>query len=474
MFSTPLPPPAAHPPARVRGFTLIELIGVLLIIGVLATVAVVVSSQLTDRAHQARAQADLRNLTTAVLAEVALTSPDVLDRELVTGVLETSFGAEVTDGLGATTQWELLTSGDVPEHPGQLAVAFDNGDNVVSDTAGTRVLFALAGAPGSVFMHAVTTAGASCAPAGVSGAVTPGAVLADVAAMGTCHGAPAGEPGDAEGEAPAVAPDAPLNVAVDTGSHPTYTVTWEAVALDAAHVVEVSDGTDTFKQTAPIGSSSVAFTGLTTGVTYDVAVTALRDELSSSPALGTFTTYLAPPTGVSVTDYNPVYWVGFTRGDLTASTEVVLHLGDSAAGPEVDRTYTPTGSYVTFEISNPGTTYTLVLTTFRGENHSAPVEYTFTTQAAPPGAPTNLTTGYWVEPFQIFWWDPVPGATEYLVTVTDSESNVKATSGRLTDPAWHLDTLTKGDSYTVSVVAFTADSPPSSPTTLTFVALTGS
>jgi prepilin-type N-terminal cleavage/methylation domain-containing protein len=147
--------PALHSRTR-RGFTLVELIVVILIVGILAAIGVVAYTGLTDRAHATAAQANLRQVTAATITAATGAGTDELARADVLAAMATSSNGEVTDGLEAAA-WALGRAGDSPARAGEFAVGFDHGDQVAVDDAGTRAALLAAAGDGSLLAQVFTS-----------------------------------------------------------------------------------------------------------------------------------------------------------------------------------------------------------------------------------------------------------------------------------------------------------------------------
>lgn len=180
---SPAPTPPAPPPTarHVRAFTLVELIVVILVIAVLAAIAVVAYTTLTNRAQESAANANLRQIASAVLSHHTLSQAPQLTRDEFLASLD-EMSVEVVDGLGAADVWTLYGKDHAPSIDDAYAVAFDAGTGTpVTDTAGTRAVvvthagdstyarFILYGAP--------DTEGLNGATGEVPAGTTPGDVL---------------------------------------------------------------------------------------------------------------------------------------------------------------------------------------------------------------------------------------------------------------------------------------------------------
>lgn len=319
-------------PRRPRGFTLIELIVVVLVIGVLAAVTVIGYQHFSSTAKARAAQANLRTVATSTLATTALNPGTALTRAVVTESLEAATGRAVVHGLGAA-QTELGFAEEWPDEA-QYSVAFDGPD---PDASGARAAL-LATGGGKTFAQIVSLSGpgqSGTVPAGTS----PKALLEDPTLLDR-------ESADQGGESsPATAPSDVVAQSVGDGQ---VEVTWS-----------VPPGAESFTVTATTASGETlachtdanlcVLTGAVPGAVYTIAVTASFADgqtatsepvtfqvtpaapqtpvLTVDDAAGTFTAEWVAPAG-EVDEYvvgvrtDAGSWVPTTVGDTTVSGEL--------------------------------------------------------------------------------------------------------------------------------------------------------
>lgn len=147
-----------------RGFTLIELIVVLLILGILAAIALFAWGYLTDSAHRAAAEANLKQISTSAIAAATLDGGTTLRQEDVDAALGDSAGT-----LGDST--------DSPTSVNPFAVGFDNDDHVVLDSSGVRAALLTAAGDGTLLAKVFTATATGPVVQAPPGS-TPASVLA--------------------------------------------------------------------------------------------------------------------------------------------------------------------------------------------------------------------------------------------------------------------------------------------------------
>ena len=177
--------PKRHECTRVRhrGFTLVELIVVVLVIGLLASIAVVSFRSVADRAQNVKATANLHELQTAVMADGVLKNASVLSRSLIIDALDAHFPGGVAPGTKASG-WGLLQVDDQSPDEATFAAGFDAGpgSKAVGDSGSRAAVVLHSGSGRSVALVMTLSSGAGAAPVSCTGqvasTVTPRLVLA--------------------------------------------------------------------------------------------------------------------------------------------------------------------------------------------------------------------------------------------------------------------------------------------------------
>jgi prepilin-type N-terminal cleavage/methylation domain-containing protein len=264
------PPRRARLPRR--GFTLVELVVVILIVGVLAAVGIVAHDQVTSRAHRAAAQANLHQVTTAVIAAATDQGTDVITREMVLEVMSASSNGAVVDGLHGDG-WVLGRADQSPALAGEFAVGFDHHDGQVTND-GVRAALVVATGDGDLLAQVFTTAGAGPVVPAEAG-VTPEIVLG-----GTPGGSTSPVLSDGSITVPVPPVPAPAGVTADPGDG-AVTVSWTPVPGATSYTVTATplEGGAPVVRMAP--APPVEVDGLVNGATYLVAVTATVDARAS-------------------------------------------------------------------------------------------------------------------------------------------------------------------------------------------------
>jgi prepilin-type N-terminal cleavage/methylation domain-containing protein len=264
------PPRRARLPRR--GFTLVELVVVILIVGILAAVGIVAHDQVTSRAHRAAAQANLHQVTTAVIAAATDQGTDVITREMVLEVMSASSNGAVVDGLQGDG-WVLGRADQSPALAGEFAVGFDHHDGQVTDT-GTRAALVVATGDGDLLAQVFTTAGAGPVVPAEAG-VTPEIVLG-----GTPGGSTSPVLSDGSITVPVPPVPAPAGVTADPGDG-AVTVSWTPVPGATSYTVTATPLEGGAPVTVTTTAPPVEVDGLVNGATYLVAVTATVDARAS-------------------------------------------------------------------------------------------------------------------------------------------------------------------------------------------------
>jgi prepilin-type N-terminal cleavage/methylation domain-containing protein len=264
------PPRRARLPRR--GFTLVELVVVILIVGILAAVGIVAHDQVTSRAHRAAARANLHQVTTAVIAAATDQGTDVITRQMVLEVMSASSNGAVVDGLHGDG-WVLGLKDQSPALAGEFAVGFDHHDGQVTDT-GVRGALVVATGDGDLLAQVFTTAGAGPVVPAEAG-VTPEIVLG-----GTPGGSTSPVLSDGSITVPVPPVPAPAGVTAEPGDG-AVTVSWTPVPGATSYTVTATplEGGAPVTVTTPAPPVEVA--GLVNGATYLVAVTATVDARAS-------------------------------------------------------------------------------------------------------------------------------------------------------------------------------------------------
>lgn len=286
---------SARTRTRARAFTLVELIVTLLVIAAIAAIAVVAYSQVTARAETAAAQANLRQLTTAVTAQAALDGAPTLSRELVIEALADS-SVTVVEGIEAAATWELFGPEYVPTSSTQFAVGFDTGaGSAVDRAAGTRLAVVTA-ASGRTYAQVIDLAAATQGqPVRVSTSATPLDVLG-----GTRPGNPSEPPTPAPTPTPEPTkdPTPALELPSGVGEVRTSGVTTTSATLSWAAADRATSYTVTNTVTGEqltVSQPTAAITGAA-GSSVQFRIVGVNASGEGAPATATVS-FLAPQVG---------------------------------------------------------------------------------------------------------------------------------------------------------------------------------
>lgn len=327
-----------------RGFTLIELIVVILVLGLLAAIAVVGYTSVTDRAQRAAAEVDLRNFESAVVVHATVTAAPTLTRRLVLDALNESIGATIDDGLAASSTWTIGGKDDVPTARGQYAVAFDPGNGSPSDAGGQVAVVTTS--TGTQLLARTIVWGSSVAPTLPTGVAipvpdgtTPGAVVSDPETY---------TPGGGSGVPQQPGMPAPTGVQVTPGPG-SVEVVWNPVPGAVVYTVTATPEGGGIPVTVESATSPVTINGLAYGQGYAVAVVARSATLSGSAGTPPLP-YYSPTSGwvhgdqiVHATMFDATNWWPLGTGDL--AYEIVSAPPRGAAGMVRFRV-APTGTLV--------------------------------------------------------------------------------------------------------------------------------
>lgn len=338
------------PSPKTKAFTLIEVIVVFLVLALLAAIAVVGYTHVTSRAEATAAAANLRQVTKASLAQVALNGESTLRRADVRAVMEAATGETVTLGIGAEA-WVLGLANQSPTAGGEFALGFDNEDHIISDETGARAALLTATDDGQLFAQVFTAAGAGpIVPA--EARVTPEIVLAAVAPG--ANAPTLSESGQVI--APPPVPKSPTGLSA-TWTGGTYTLTWAAGTADiTSYTVQRATSADGPWAGAPVWTGTgtgATDTPPTTSLTWCYRVTATNAAGPSAPSAPVCQDHTAPPATPA------------TPGVATGATTLTVSWSATASTPAA-----PVTEYRLMRQPHGGTTWTPASTITTGPETS--------------------------------------------------------------------------------------------------------
>lgn len=167
------PRPARAGTAALRGFTMVELIVALLIVGVLSAIAAVSFTAVTHESRAEVAQMELRTIGAEMLTRAALSSSDLTRTQALEAIAETT-GEVVVDGLSASGV--TVRGGATTPAEGEYALGFDNGGGQPGDARGRRAAL-LTTVEGTTYAFVVSRDTLQTAEFTAPAGGTPGAVL---------------------------------------------------------------------------------------------------------------------------------------------------------------------------------------------------------------------------------------------------------------------------------------------------------
>lgn len=112
--------------AQLRGFTLVELIVVILVLSIVAGVALVGYDRSVEKAHISAAKVDTRQWGVAALADLMLDGASTFTRAGFLAALDDS-DTHVVDGQDASGTWTLHGPDSTPAGVGDFSLVFDDG-----------------------------------------------------------------------------------------------------------------------------------------------------------------------------------------------------------------------------------------------------------------------------------------------------------------------------------------------------------
>jgi len=282
----------------------------------------------------------------------------------------------------------------------------------------------------------------------------------------------------------ATAPGPPTDLVFSDISTTAMTAYWSPPGDDGGSAVTGYDVTVTPGTTTRVTDPEINLTGLSSGTTYTVSVTAVNDVGSSATALSGTQQTSAPGTPTAAAT-NMVF-SGVTTSDITATwTAPAAVTGWPTLGYQVrvdggSLTWVahPTTTYTATGLS-PGTSHTFSVTVVNGAGSSPVLTGIQATDPVAPGAPTNLVFSNTTDSAITANWQ-APGSnggsaiTKYTVSV-DGNPPVDVLSGTsyiatgLSSSAWHTFSVKAvnvvGPSASDLWGAASTSAPPNSPRT---------
>ncbi|KAI8487371.1 hypothetical protein Bbelb_348400 [Branchiostoma belcheri] len=246
---------------------------------------------------------------------------------------------------------------------------------------------------------------------------------------------------------------APFDLAATSITDRTMLVSWPAVpgATDYRVTMDPPDGEVTVARNA-IAESKREIKGLQAGKEYQITVLALSPVGSSAPSESFVvkTRALAAPSGISpatVTDNSAgLKWTAVPGAtDYTLTVEPAGgEVWETQAGPgDPERVITGLQS---------GTEYEITVSATGPDGTSAPSErIKIKTEAL--AAPSEIKQATVANEEIVLKWNPVPGATDYELTVEPPAGDIVAMKGDRARPMRRLTGLTPGTEYKIVVVA---------------------
>ena len=231
----------------------------------------------------------------------------------------------------------------------------------------------------------------------------------------------------------------------------------------ATYLVEYrATGTATWLTSASVTTTTAQVTGLTGGTPYDLRVTAVGPDLSSSPVATSATPTIPAPGAVGALTATPednavaLAWSAPATGGPLADYLVEYRVS-GAAGWQAFGSVTTTSAQITGLVG--GTAYEFQVTAVGPDASSAPAAASATPTIPAPGTVTALTATPGVGFVDLAWTAPTTGGPvlTYLVEYRVAGAMTWQNQGSVTTTTARITGLNGGTSYEFRVIAVGPD-----------------